>query len=830
MIRASLYVILILTATLTPRLATTRGRQGPEAPPRAVAAATNNNISTRLTLNPGKLTPGAPRALAGFSLRQEPAQPALPQRTLRVALHPRADLSTLSIQIESGPTDTLPGRHTLAPTPPHSVLIPGQPPRLSWGTEPKTVLAGRDLDAFSARIFPAQPVVRGRIGNRRGLKVLHLRYTPLRYRHSGQELLLERHTEVTVRYRLVANAAPFPHDPQLPPYLGRLENKRQAFNWYGGNGPLLDTTSTPGYAIIIPDVLSKASKQLAAFAKHKKMRGFEVVTVGDTELAAITIGAKDGDPERIRGWLQKNYKTLNLKYVLLIGNPDPRRAGVPMKLVHTMENYSYHPMITPTDHYYAELTSNWDKDGDGKIAEYGDDGGVGGLDFEPEVYVGRIPVYDNNTAVLDRILAKTMAYENDSGDKSWRGRVLQPAAMLFYDNQYGQKHTRIDGATMADAIFDQKLKALGFTRTTLFEEAGVDPSKLKGDLALTTENVIAEWRKGYGLVTWFGHGSPGGVFRTVWAKDNGDKIPSYQEVLSPSFLTYDDVVQLDDSRPAFVYHGSCSNGSPEQADNIGYGLLRSGAIGTISSTRVAIMALYTGSVDKSSANIFGAERDFAGHIALGKTAGEAHFQSKQEIADVGKLTWFTRMELSLYGDPSVSLGACAKDTDCDDGKQCNGKETCVASQCVAGKAVACAGGSDPCTERSCDEASGKCLASARPEGEACDDGTFCTINETCQQGACKGEPRCAARYNPCVKASCDEQARTCDVFPEDLEGEVCHAGTDREGVCAAGICEPDNSSGCALGRQGGGQGHAALVLLSLLALALLWQRRRRTHP
>ena len=45
----------------------------------------------------------------------------------------------------------------------------------------------------------------------------------------------------------------------------------------------------------------------------------------------IKVGDKEGDPERIRAWLKANYKVLGLKWVLLIGNPDPNRPGVPMK-------------------------------------------------------------------------------------------------------------------------------------------------------------------------------------------------------------------------------------------------------------------------------------------------------------------------------------------------------------------------------------------------------------------------------------------------------------------------------------------------------------------
>jgi len=49
--------------------------------------------------------------------------------------------------------------------------------------------------------------------------------------------------------------------------------------------------------------------------------------------------------------------------------------------------------------------------------------GPRGVDFTPEVYVGRIPVYGGDYASLDAILRKIIAYETDSA-AAWRGRLL----------------------------------------------------------------------------------------------------------------------------------------------------------------------------------------------------------------------------------------------------------------------------------------------------------------------------------------------------------------------------------------------------------------------
>ncbi len=778
-----------------------------------------DTITTRVSLTPGRLAPDL--TMEGFERNVTPAQPALPLRELGVALHPLADLATVKVAVEAGPVDTLPGRHALRPNPPVRVLTDARKrPHEAWGRAGKRV-KGRDLAAYGAGVFPRKVATRLRVTNRRGLLVLRLGHTPLRYRHSTGELLLHRAAAVTVSYTLKPGA--FAHDPQIVPHLGSLANVRQARQWYGPSWQdRADMVKKIGYAIMVPDALAKKSSQLAKFILHKQKLGFSVTWVRNKDLQAITVGPKAGDAERMRFWLQKNYKKLNLKYLLIIGNPDPSSKGVPMKMTYAYANNLQYSTITPSDYYYADLTGNWDLDGDGKVAEYPDDDGDGGIDWTPEIYVGRIPIYDDNVKAMDRILAKTIAYASDRGDKSWRQRVLQPAAMLFYENQYGQKHYRIDGATMAKAIWDKCIKPKKFSHTTLFEEDGVDPSRLKGDVPLTRDNVIKEWRKGYGLVTWFGHGSPEGVFRTIWKTDKDkDKIPDYGEISSPAFLTYDDVKQLDDTRPAVVFHGSCSNGHPERPYNIGYGLLLNGAVATVSSTRIAVVML-GGGYATSKSNIFGAEMDFTDLALAGKPLGEALFAAKLKLTEqLGMLTWFTRVELTLYGDPALSMTACLANKDCDDGNKCNGAEVCSVGQCVAGAASTCTS-TDPCTVASCDAKTGKCTKTRRPEGESCDDGKWCTSEEICVEGKCKGWGRCNIRDNPCVATTCDEKKKTCTVVTDKAAGEVCREGTDREGVCTAGLCEPQGGDGCNIA----GGSRLGLAWLALL-LMLGWAFRRK---
>jgi hypothetical protein len=69
---------------------------------------------------------------------------------------------------------------------------------------------------------------------------------------------------------------------------------------------------------------------------------------------------------------------------------------------------------------------------------------------------------------------------------------------------------------------------------------------------------------------------------------------------------------------------------------------------------------------------------------------------------------------------------------------------------------------------------------------SCDDGLFCTVNDTCSNGACTGEPNCDDDI-ACTADSCDEATKSCDHAPNN-------AACDDDNVCTDDSCDPE--SGC----------------------------------
>jgi V8-like Glu-specific endopeptidase len=95
---------------------------------------------------------------------------------------------------------------------------------------------------------------------------------------------------------------------------------------------------------------------------------------------------------------------------------------------------------------------------------------------------------------------------------------------------------------------------------------------------------------------------------------------------------------------------------------------------------------------------------------------------------------------------------CTVDPDCDDANPCNGAETCVAGQCVAGTPIDCSDG-NACTTDSCDPATSACSSAPLD----------CTGGNTCLSAACDPVTGCSG-----------------EAFPD---GTVCPTGTCYSATC-----------------------------------------------
>jgi hypothetical protein len=547
-----------------------------------------------------------------------------------------------------------------------------------------------------------------------------------------------------------------------------------------------------GYAIITTNDIVSNSQNLERFIAHKENGGFSVYLVTESDFSVLQGQSPNGTAEKIRQWLINNYQVLDLKYVLLIGNPDPddptdpidQVGDIPMKMLFPRvgNGYYWDDYASPSDYYYADLSGNWNLDGDDlfgehksilepvvpdpqidentysirwtgridlpdpegtRIAAYFDDGvriwiddllgdpvidmwsdhvaghqyydittpglhdikieyyqnnsnaffrllkgslgagwystvnaselfywngeayqqgglvgeyfnnpdlsefvfsrvdpfnptdaftfqwfsgdrGEGGVDFSPEVVVGRIPVYDGNYPQLDDILNKTIAYQY-APDISWRRSVLLPMKPFSESTPNYQ---------LGEQIRTEICEPNQLLYHRIYEENyGCSPSP--ETIPCTEEKVLAAWENPFGLITWATHGSSSNA----------------SDVLSTASCSL-----LDNQRPAFVMQGSCNNGYPEDHENLGYALLKQGAIATVSASRTSWYNPGVFDVEPGNLFIQGFDYYFSKYLIEGNSAGESlNLIKDTENLYINSYLWMNIFDFNLYGDPDLSL-------------------------------------------------------------------------------------------------------------------------------------------------------------------------------
>ncbi len=136
---------------------------------------------------------------------------------------------------------------------------------------------------------------------------------------------------------------------------------------------------------------------------------------------------------------------------------------------------------------------------------------------------------------------------------------------------------------------------------------------------------------------------------------------------------------------------------------------------------------------------------------------------------------------------------CVEDADCDDGEYCNGVEACVDRVCTAG--------AEPCVAgQSCIEDNDSCVSSGGGGGPgpvctdaSCNNGKFCDGAETCNPAA-----GCSDGPDPCDAAAqfCDEVNDRCVLrcqSPSDCDDGIFCNGLE---ACFNGICVPGTRPNC----------------------------------
>ncbi|MEM2088598.1 MAG: C25 family cysteine peptidase [Thermoproteota archaeon] len=591
--------------------------------------------------------------LDDFYSSVDPGNPQLPFKTLDVLLPPNADINSITIQISRDESREMNITGEVAPSPP--LACNGT---VEWGVG-KEISDGRNLLVYGRdEYYPDRIIEVSEVSKRGAYVFARIRYNPIQYNPLKGRLRIHEKVTFKVTYVLNGQRETAVRNTIMENIAAKqFVNWNTAKEWYSQT--FLTSNSQYDYIIVTTNAIRTGSSELNNYVNYlQNIRGFKVKIITEDDYGSATGQQR---AINIRNWLKNNYQAMGIKYVLLIGNPDPDDPSLPSDSFGDVPMMMCWPRAqgyneAPTDYFYADLTGNWNTDNDQYYGEYGQDTGV---DFTPEVYVGRIPVYDNDYTTLDKILRKTMNYASSETD--WRHRIMLPMAISNFKNEDNSGWPATNGTDLPKYVIENLLPT-GWSHYVLYEGAGLAPMPPDTpyySVPLTRDNVVNEWKNGYGVVSWWGHGSTFGAYRIYWSYDDGDGIPESSEITGTAFFDSWDAPELNDSKPSFTFQCSCTNGYPESNSNLGYALLKNGAVTTVSASRVSwyIIGYWQPRMLTDNAEI--GYRYVEKLIKDRLSAGVALYEAKQELKQNPPYDdpawWMNLFDFNLYGDPSISL-------------------------------------------------------------------------------------------------------------------------------------------------------------------------------
>ena len=157
---------------------------------------------------------------------------------------------------------------------------------------------------------------------------------------------------------------------------------------------------------------------------------------------------------------------------------------------------------------------------------------------------------------------------------------------------------------------------------------------------------------------------------------------------------------------------------------------------------------------------------------------------------------------SSFTADTVTPGPCVgapNGSACSDQNACTQTDSCQSGVCAGSSPVVCTA-SDACHDAgTCAPATGVCSNPAKPNGTGCNDGSACTLVDTCQSGVCAaGSPVVCSPLDPCHTAGVCNPANGSCSNPAAVDGTVCSDGDacSQTDSCLSGTCSGANFVVC----------------------------------
>jgi uncharacterized repeat protein (TIGR01451 family) len=224
-----------------------------------------------------------------------------------------------------------------------------------------------------------------------GSTFVSLRLNPVRYVPANGEISLASAINVTLDLSAGRKSA-----AAASPLFTEAVNTMVVNPLEGDSRKNLTAGSTVDYLIITSAALASTFETLEVHRTSVSGMACAVETVEDIEAAYPGLDSQ----EKIRNCIRDYVENQGTAFVALGGDD----TVVPARMCYIA--YAYYEEETPADLYYSDLDGDWDANGNGVYGEVDD-----GLDFAPDVFVGRIPV--RNADQASAYINKLIAYETN---------------------------------------------------------------------------------------------------------------------------------------------------------------------------------------------------------------------------------------------------------------------------------------------------------------------------------------------------------------------------------------------------------------------------------
>ncbi|MDP8257437.1 MAG: C25 family cysteine peptidase [Candidatus Alcyoniella australis] len=341
-----------------------------------------------------------------------PGRPAMPVRTVYVALPPQSRL--LSVRVTPGDVMLLEQDLELAPV--------GALRKLCGETDATPGPRWRDPAVYlSQSAYPGEGVEVFDVQRKLGVQILPLRLQPTQYEPLSGRLTHARQMDISIE---TAPRTVEPIEPQMPfrgsasdlETLARLVDNPSYLALYAADK---SPTEEYEYVILCPASFAATMQTLADFKAAVWGLSATVYTLTDVEAnySGADLTAK------VRAFAQDIYANWGTRFLLIVGDVDgsnPAGWTAPMRMLWVTGidpdgPTTYTETVMASDLYFGCLDGSYNFDGDDKFGEPTDGEGGGEVDLMYELSVGRIAADTVDEA--NNQIAKIMGFEQNGAPR-----------------------------------------------------------------------------------------------------------------------------------------------------------------------------------------------------------------------------------------------------------------------------------------------------------------------------------------------------------------------------------------------------------------------------